>query len=200
MLVGFAGASCSGKTTLVEAVYKELKEQGYDVAIIKEVARWVFERYFGKFGCLDVLRSDKDVYYRFQKKIFDEQLFLENELERQYDIVLTDRTIFDNLLYTVTYCDITQIFRLFRTLPPIGKKRYDLIFLCEPLKSADCGDGFRSQKDIELQRFHTLLLYNWIVDWDNVVVLTQGMDLRERVHHAVDTIRKRGFRTGVVPQ
>jgi len=190
MLVGFAGASCSGKTTLVNAVYKELKEQGYDVTIIKEVARWVFEKYFAKFGSLDALRNDKETYYRFQRKILDEQLYLEYELERQYDIVLTDRTIFDNLLYATTYCDITQIFRLFKTIPLVDVCRYGIIFLCEPLFNADCNDGFRTPSDFNARFYHYALLRNWIGHQKNVIELRGDMDLKERVHHVVDTIQK----------
>jgi len=190
MLVGFAGASCSGKTTLVNAVYKELKEQGYDVAMIKEVARWVFEQYFSSYKSLDELREDKEAYYRFQRYVYDEQIQLENELLYQYDIVLTDRTIFDNLLYTITYCDVRDIFKLFKTLPAFGRERYDIIFLCMPVNAESCRDAFRSQNDLKLRDFHTYLLLNWFNGWDNVITLSGKADLKERMHNVVDTIQR----------
>ena len=190
MLIGFAGASCSGKTTLVNAVYKELKERGYDVTLIKEVARWVFEEYFRSYNDLDELRLHKDTYCRFQRYICDEQMRLENELLYQYDIVLTDRTVFDNLLYAITYCDIRDVFKLFKTLPAIGRERYDIIFLCMPVNAKTCMGGFRSQKDIEFRDFHSYILYNWIAEWDNALILPSKMDLKERVHYVINVIQE----------
>ena len=190
MLVGFAGASCTGKTTLVNAVYEKLKKQRYNVAMLKEVARWVFEQYFSSYKSLDELREDKDAYYRFQKYVYGGQIQLENELLYQYDIVLTDRTVFDNLLYTITYCDVRDIFKLFKTLPAFGRERYDIIFLCMPVNAESCRDTFRSQNDVGLREYHTYLLYNWFKGWKNVAMLSGKITLEERVYNVIKTIQR----------
>jgi len=180
VLIGFSGSSCSGKTSLVNRLYGILKSQGYDVAMINEVARWVFDRYFCKYGSLDELRKDSKAYLRFQQKVFDEQLFLETELSHQYEIVLTDRTLFDNILYTIVYCDFKDVYHFFLSHSPIDSGWYDIIFLCEPLVNEDCNDGFRSASDFHERFYHYKLLQNWIGRWSNVIVLSEDLDLEER--------------------
>ncbi len=49
MLIGFSGPSGSGKTTLVNMVAERLRDKGYDVGVVQEVAREVFRKY-QKYG------------------------------------------------------------------------------------------------------------------------------------------------------
>jgi len=190
VLVGFSGSSCSGKTSLVNHLYEILKSKGYDVAMINEVARWVFNRYFSKYGSLDELRKDSKAYLRFQQKVFDEQQFLENELSQQYDIVLTDGTLLDNTLYTILYCDFREIYSYFAWLSPIDSSWYDIIFLCEPVQNEVCNDSFRSASDFHARFYHYKLLQNWIGRWGNVIVLKGNLDLEERCRTALRHIER----------
>ncbi|MHA1216313.1 MAG: AAA family ATPase [Candidatus Thorarchaeota archaeon] len=146
MLFGFSGASGSGKSTLVHEVSRALEARGYSVGVVNEVARKVFRKYSETYGfsSLTELRNS-DKIYDFQTEVLREQVSEEWELSYRYDVVLCDRTIYDNLLYTLLYCKDVEFlqryvdeFRLYAS-----KNRYELIFLCFPL-SVEADDGFRT--------------------------------------------------------
>lgn len=188
MLIGFAGPSCSGKTTVIRGVYEQLKSQGIRVTVINEVARWVFERYFSGYGTLDRLRRDKWVLMQFQRKVYEEQIYLEQVLSQQYDLVLTDRTLFDVLMYVVMYCDVRHIAAFAQSCAAVGEEWYDKVFLFEPIEGANCNDGFRSKMDIGVRRWHFEMLKNWFGHWDRVVVVPANMSVDERVQFVIDQI------------
>lgn len=188
MLIGFSGPSCSGKTTVIQKVYEQLRNQGIRVAMINEVARWVFDRYFSGYGTLDRLRRDKWALMQFQRKVYEEQIYLEQVLCQQYDLVLTDRTLFDVLMYVVTYCDVRHIAMFAQSCMAVGDEWYDKVFLFEPLEGVNCEDGFRSATDIGTRRVHFEMLKNWFGHWDRVVVVPADMSVEERVQLVIEQI------------
>jgi thymidylate kinase len=174
MLIGLSGACGTGKTTLTNALAKELKDRGYDVAVVEEVVRDVFKDFQERFGyqSLEEIRASKH-HFRFQFEVLKNQILKENEALDKAEIVLTDRTIYDNLFYTIFWNSmdwktLKSYVDLFRSL---GSRRYDLIFFCKPLGN-NARDGFR---DIDLNYIEMQdLVIRLLVDRENVVDVPNG--------------------------
>lgn len=201
-IIGFSGPSGSGKTTLVSAVADKLKELGYRVGIISEVAREVFEKFSRKYG-FQSLREirQSDMFMAFQATIMKVQALKEHSLQR-YDIVLTDRTLYDNLLYTLfwfnpfkhsteeldEYC---AYFDMYSTKDyelddmTVRVPKYDKIFLCEPLDSREVvlDDGFRTD-DLSYRCIQFFLLRKLLPFYTFV----PAMPLQPRVEFVVEEI------------
>lgn len=139
MLIGFSGASSSGKTTLVNAVAEKL-----NCRVVKEVARGVFENWKQLYGFESPAEIRMYSPTRFQLEILREQIGREDEELEKHDIVLTDRTIYDNLLFALFYHDDPKLLNIY--LKEFKKqeleRRYDLLFLCHAVNPVD--DGFRN--------------------------------------------------------
>jgi len=166
VLVGFSGASGSGKTTLVNSLYSTLVEEGFDAGVVREVVREVFENWRKRYGyaSLSEIRSDGR-YVEFQKDVLVRQFEEEVDALNSHEIVLTDRTIYDNLFYTVYWAphrhfELDDYMALFRYVEKT-KKQYDLIFVCTPLLHVNCDDGFRTQ-DLAYRRVQTFMIPQFI--------------------------------------
>ena len=186
VLVGFSGASGSGKTTLVKALYERLKKDGYNVGIVNEVARIVFNKYKDVFDwkSLDQIRNSEKVKL-YQKLILTHQYQYEEKALREYDIVLTDRTLYDSLMYTLLHINdlhyLANYVSLFLKYKP--KERYDVVFLCSPVNS-NLNDGFRTAVDIATQTLQHELLKMLLHDY----VLLDG-DFATRFADALSIIK-----------
>ena len=151
MLIGFAGSVGSGKTTLVNAIAEKI-----NCGVVREVARDVFEEWKHRY-CFESLAEIR-MYSptKFQLEVFREHVKREDEELVSHDIVITDRTIYDNFFFTIFYHD--DISLLNRYLKEFRKReaerRYDLLFVCQAVKD-DVDDSFRTA-DLayrELQEF-----------------------------------------------
>jgi len=169
MLIGFSGACNSGKTTLANALAEELRKKGYNVELVGEVVRDVFQMFQRTYGFRDLkeLRESQH-HFRFQLEVLKTQIERENSALNRAEIVLSDRTIYDNLFYTIFWNSmdwktLKEYVNIFRSL---GERRYDLIFFCKPL-SNNSKDGFRDYdlSYVEIQDLAIRLL----VDRENVV-------------------------------
>jgi len=165
LLVGFSGAAGSGKTTLAREVAKRLKERGYSVAVVEEIARIA---------------------------IFVEQLNAEDRARKEAEIVLCDRTVYDNLMYTLLWCDVRTIAMYCNQfVRNVGDRRYDVIFLCEWI-DGDVDDGFRTP-DIDYRETQEWLLKMLLPDYIYLPV----MPMEERVevaYRAVESLYEWKFR------
>jgi len=151
MLIGFSGSVGSGKTTLVNAIAEKI-----NCGVVREVARDVFEEWKHRYGFESLAEIRMYSPTKFQLEVFREQVKREDEELANHDIVLTDRTIYDNFFSTIFYHD--DISLLNRYLKEFRKRelerRYDLLFVCQAVK-ADVDDSFRTA-DLayrELQEF-----------------------------------------------
>ena len=151
MLIGFSGASGSGKTTLINAIAEKI-----NCGVVREVAREVFNDWRQRYGFESLAEIRIYSPTKFQLEVFREQVRRENEELASHDIVLTDRTIYDNFFFTIFYHDdvslLNRYLKEFRRRE--AERRYDLLFVCQAV-SADVDDGFRTP-DIayrELQEF-----------------------------------------------
>ncbi len=151
MLIGFAGSSGSGKTTLVNAIAEKI-----NCGVVREVARDIFNDWKHRYGFESLAEIRMYSPTKFQLEVFREQVKREDEELASHDIVLTDRTIYDNFFFTIFYHDdvglLNRYLREFRKREL--ERRYDLLFVCQSVK-ADVDDGFRTP-DLayrELQEF-----------------------------------------------
>ncbi len=180
MLIGFSGSCNSGKTTLARYLSKALKEMGYKVYVVEEVVRDVFERFKRMYGFRDlneIRKSDK--HFKFQLEVLKEQIRREDEALNHSDYVISDRTIYDNLFYTIFWnsADWSTLREYVSTFKSLGERRYDVIFLCRPL-SLGIRDGFRDfdLNYVELQD----LVIELLVDRERVVEVPEA-DVEERI-------------------
>ena len=151
MLIGFSGASGSGKTAIVKELARRL-----NCGLVPEIARKVFEEWKHRYGFESLAEIRMYSPTRFQLEVLREQIKREDEELEKHDIVITDRTIYDNLFFAIFYHDdinlLNRYFKEFRRREI--QRKYDLLFICE-LLNADVNDGFRTA-DLayrELQQF-----------------------------------------------
>ncbi len=188
MLIGFSGACNSGKTTLARVLAEELRGMGYDVALVEEVVREVFEIYRRCYGfeSLEELRKS-DKHFQFQFDVLKAQIEKENVALNESEIVLSDRTVYDNLFYTVFWNSmdwktLREYVSLFRSL---GNRRYDLVFLCRPLRNCE-KDGFRDY-DLNCVEIQDLVI-ELLVDRENIVEVPD-IGLENRVKFCLEELR-----------
>lgn len=130
MLIGISGCSGSGKTTLASLLAAKL-----NACLIGEVASYVAGIWKAEKGMsLAEIRAYDAT--RFQLEVLEEQIKREDEALQNHDIVIVDRTIYDNLFFALFYRDdislLNRYMRLFEKRE--SELSYDLILYCEPLK------------------------------------------------------------------
>jgi len=100
IVVGFTGLSSGGKTTLVNKCKELLEENGYTVEVVSEAARTVLSKHG---WTIDDVRT-KERFFDFQMEVLMEQISQENiARSKDVDVVLTDRTVYDNVFYMIYY-------------------------------------------------------------------------------------------------
>ena len=182
MLVGFSGPSGSGKTTLVTTLSQRLNDKGYDVGVVKEVVREVFARYRDKYGyeSLSDIRNSEHLM-EFQMEILREQIRQEDSAMEEHEIVLTDRTIYDNLFFTIPVVyradfDLLEEYMSVFTQRE-AEKKYNLIFFCKPVHG-DVDDGFRTT-ELRYREMQELVIWRLLNGTPRVTV--EFMPLEQRV-------------------
>ncbi len=188
LLIGFSGPSGSGKTTMVNDYGKFLRGHRFDVAVVKEVARDVFVKWKIRYGFQnipEIRRSDRAT--EFQLEVLKEQIRREEREISRHDIVLTDRTIYDNLFFALFWHDndyekLEEYMEYFKEVTLkryLGMaKDYDLIFFCEPLKRADVDDGFRTP-DLPYRKVQEFVI-SYLIPAEIPVVTLKDMPLDDR--------------------
>ena len=176
-VVGFSGCSCSGKSTTIKEVKKMLEKKGCSVYLVPEVARE--ELLKNNLNVLQVRRRGK--YYNFEKTIFVKHVHeILNAVKEYYDVVLTDRTVYDIMAYCILYGEYLtndearKLFNAFEFFTHV----YDKIYVFEPVKNREklYDDGVRSGEvtPYVFNKLLTILMksYNFLlvdfVDYDTV--------------------------------
>lgn len=88
MKVALVGAHGSGKSTIISAVYSELKKRNIRVNMSQEVARE------------SLFLAAKENTPKKQMDLFGRQISMEMTCSRNCDMLLCDRSVFDILMYT----------------------------------------------------------------------------------------------------
>ncbi len=191
ILVGFDGASGGGKTTLVKALAEDLEKHGLKVGVVHEVVRKVFKEYRNRYGFKDLKEiRNSNMILEFQHKCMVEQ-YLEEEyqLNKDYDVVLSDRTLFGNEFFTLFYQNgnFWALNRYFEKLREYLKVRmltrgriYDLVIVTPPLKGINVDDGFRTY-DLDYREVQTFVISQFAKAFIDNVVELGVQDLNERV-------------------
>ncbi len=180
MLIGFSGACNSGKTTLANALAEELRRRGYKVELVGEVVRVVFKEFQSKYGFKDLRELRESRYhFQFQFEVLKTQIERENSALTRAEIVLSDRTVYDNLFYTIFWNSmdwrtLREYVSLFKSL---GNRRYDIIFFCKPLRN-NSKDGFRDY-DLNYVEIQDLVI-RLFIERENVIDVPEA-DLNERL-------------------
>ena len=110
-LTALCGASGVGKTTIINKLKEnplcDSSKQPYDICFITEVVRDVYSRpkYKDNFPNLSLIRKDTDACTRFQYDILIEQIKREQHALSKHKIVISDRSILDNFMYTLFWCN-----------------------------------------------------------------------------------------------
>jgi len=104
--IGFSGAAGIGKTTLVKELFNYYKKQGLIVDVINEVERDIFSIYHQTHGVrtLEEMRLIPELYLMFQNDVLEIQITREMRIqEKSPELLLLDRTVYDNYLYILLY-------------------------------------------------------------------------------------------------
>ncbi len=185
MLVGFSGASSSGKTTLIKEISKRIP-----CKIVPECVRIVFKRWKERgFQTLEEIREKHTEI--FQMEVLQAQIEQENKLLTQdTSIVLCDRTIYDILYYMLIHgTNISKIKQAIDIIKQREKEiKYDIIFVCEPLRFEP--DGFRPKNETIERPIQDFIIRRLIPKHIDTIVLP-ATDLNTRVNIVINTLEQR---------
>lgn len=152
MKVAFAGASGTGKTTLMENVkkYVEFKSQlSFEICPVgsREVIK--------DLG----LQNPYDVDILGKRKEFQHLLFeKKSRWEENHDLFFTDRTHFDNLTYSIMHDCINTVENNFFDKVIEKSKEYDLVIFCKISRFHHFGDDPCRVKDLNYHRIYEQIL------------------------------------------
>ena len=121
------GGPCSGKTTAIATIEKELSARGYHVLIVPETATELISNGIRPFGnCLDNLSFQKIL---FEKQSHKEMLYLEvaKKIPANKVVILYDRGLMENKTY-LSIEDFNKLLEFFKTDEISVKDRYDAVF------------------------------------------------------------------------
>lgn len=187
MICAFSGPSCSGKTTLTNAIAKRLEKQ-LSVGVINEVARTVFREKFREYRSLEQLRKDSDAFLDYEIAILERQCSEEDRALRKYELVLTDRSVYDTYIYSRLYLPEEHFNRFLGVFRNYCRREYSIIFLCHPVSAED--DGFRTESDLETQQQQMAILKNVLsIFYSGRVVEVRAAKLRSRVDFVLTFIK-----------
>lgn len=195
-LFAFAGACGTGKTTLMNEVEKMLSGLGFTVYPITEVARRVFQKYQNDMGVISLseIRSYPNLYFEFQIDVLNAQMQIEDEaLASEVDIVLSDRSVLDNLIYFLIWCTRETDPALFDWYIQTAYQRvfenqaYQNIFVVPPF-GQKIDDGFRTS-DLEYQKQQHQLVWMLTTSYNRSIIV-EGEALESRKWFVLSKILK----------
>lgn len=172
----FVGSHNCGKTSTVWSVASELKKRGFNrFNVVPEVARF----------CPYPLGSN----FISNLWMITNQITLEAQTERFHDVVICDRSVYDNIAYALTHsCSEEEVTVLSKIAEAWGRfSPYTVIFYFKPLTLE--ADGVRTidpalqkQVDVEIRQ-----VLNRIVPDITPVYIVTG-DKQQRFKFVLDVI------------
>ena len=183
-LIGFSGPSGSGKTTLVNRLAEKL-----ECGRVTEVATEVFRKWKEKHGFESMAEIRMYSPTKFQLEVLREQIRREEEELKKHSLVLTDRTIYDNLFYAIFYHDDPALLdRYVRELRKREAERpYWMIFLCEPVLNVRDG----KQRDLNARLFQEFVIRRLT---SQPMIYLPAFGLEERIRYVLKTLQTGGDR------
>ena len=183
-IVGLAGPSNSGKTTLAREVAKRFDKDGYAVAVIEESVGKVFnKKWEAKYNSLyEIVKGGE--YLNFQYDIFNTlRRDILNILDINTDIVITDRTFLDVLFYTITFAKESSARHALCSMCMEYLNFYDLIICLDRLEAID-NTGIR-KSFIDLGKSYLGwedTFFNLIIPISCKYIKIKNKDLIERIY------------------
>jgi len=181
-LIGFSGPSGSGKTTLVNRLAEKL-----GCGKVTEVATDVFREWKEKHGFKSLAEIRMYSPTKFQLEVLREQIRREEEELGKHSLVLTDRTIYDNLFYAIFYHDDPELLdryvREFRKRE--AERLYWKIFLCEPVLNVRDG----KPRDLNARLFQEFVIRRLT---SQPVIYLPAFGLEERIKYVLKTLQSGG--------
>lgn len=152
MKIAFVGAQCSGKTSTLLYVMSELKASGRnDVAMIQELAR----------SCPYPINQSGTI--QSQMWMLLNQILVEQQLTRKYEVVVSDRSVIDPFIYSTYlsnkgHIDKKQV-KLIESIMDewLKVEPYTAIFLFDPFPiKADVDRPHDEEFQSEINRYFNL--------------------------------------------
>lgn len=149
LVFGFVGSASTGKTT--SAKYVQRKVEG--VKVITEGVREILKE---QDTSLEILRSNPEQYKIFQEKICMKHIADINEAKKDFDIIITDRTVYDLYVYSKLFLGRRVAYPLFKKYEEMVT--YDHLLFFTPLPFVYDGVRDRSKLTEERKEFANLKL------------------------------------------
>jgi nicotinamide riboside kinase len=170
--IAIIGTHGTGKTTTVNAVYNNLKNQGKSIDIVRESFRETMKAFdINKDGQTE--QSIAQLYHSSFSGIAEERL------KSTFNNIICDRTPFDSCVYTTYYknCEGEELEKVKRFLADYVINFYDYIFLINPSDRPLTEDGVRltdKKQQLEVHDVFTRMLKEY--DIANRVMLIYQED------------------------
>ena len=190
-VVGLTGPSNSGKTTLVNLVGKELRKSGYTVHTIEESVKKIFnEKWSSKYKSLyEIIEGNE--YLKFQFDILNtlrDNIF--EAIDSKYEIIITDRTFFDILFYTLAFTQMNTASYNLCSICLEYMRMYDLVINVKRLDTIDNTGIRKSFIDLGYNylRFEDGFFEHLVPSSCNKYIKIKNKDLEERVFTTIKII------------
>ena len=158
MIFPISGPPSSGKTTTLNDTLSLLESLGLKIGARYSITHQDFTEKYD----LAELRKDPEAYLDYQMRLLQKTIEQDLSLAQSYDILLTDRSVFDGFLYVILYVQQNpnkELFHYFR-LASDHAKNYRKAFVLEPLPSFEY-NGIRDlDKDYCYDMFKALLSFS----------------------------------------
>ncbi len=141
MKLAFIGTHGVGKTTLCYDLASVLKRQGFNIDVVKEVAR------------LSPLPINRKTSLEAQMWILATQMAEEIRSASQHDVVVCDRSVLDNYAYMTFACGRQKPIERF---VDYWMKTYDLLFKV-PISGSAAADGVRDTDEFFMRNIDALV-------------------------------------------
>ena len=172
-IISFSGPSCSGKTTIVNAInwddyFDDYKLVGSHTRVLKS----------------EGLKICKDGDDKTQRNIIKIHMKNFNDFKYNKSNVITDRCILDGMAYTEWLHNSgkvsKEIFDYASSVFMKIVKHIDILFYCEPVEYKDDNDRKMSKRDHDMV-CGLFTSYAGIFDYHQVVKLTGTVDERLKI-------------------
>ncbi|MFW6009234.1 MAG: AAA family ATPase, partial [archaeon] len=143
--INFFGGPCTGKSTISSFIFSELKKIGYDVEIVREYVK--FWTYINKRPI------EYDQYY-----INAKQVYKENTILRQVDLVISDSPLYLQYIYSKYYDNSKAIQQSIYNIAHDFEKIYPSINILLNNNNDEYNMKGRFQKEDEIKYLNDLIV------------------------------------------
>ncbi len=183
MKIAFTGTASTGKTTLINELYKIEKFKNLNIEFITADARSILE----SMGYMQIDEMSASQVKLFQRQYLQKKIYLE---ENKNDFI-TDRSYIDIAAYWLVR-DCNDDFEKAKEVLEISKKKvqeYDIHFYFPYGVIPFEDDGYRSRNE-EFRKKIGDQIENFCIDWNINFITINTPDIKERIKIVLDYIKK----------